>query len=329
MPATHLSSHLLSRFPAVRSNDLEEVRKQVADVFCDHELRLVGGQRNLNTQMHYRPLQKVGYGRMLYGAAVDIDPGQLHNFFLVQILLRGEETIFAGSQPFRSTARLASIISPTIGFRMRHEKDTEKLFLRIDRDAFERKCAQYCGRPLSKPLEFTPGIPLDSPAGRSLRQLALWQITQASEGLLFDHPLVAAQLEDTLMLALLDTLPHNQVYEDRLPAPLTPQFVRRAEEYIHQNAHQAISTGDIAQHAGVSARTLYAGFRKHRDTTPMAYLKAVRLDHVHDVLSAGGSQLNVTRVALEWGFSHLGQFSADYQRRHGQLPSETLRKARS
>src|SRR5690606_33052829 len=137
-----------------------------------------------------------------------------------------------------------------------------------------------------------------------------------------------AQLEDTLMLALLDTLPHNQVGHDRSPAPLTPVFVRRAEEYIHQHAHKAIGIGDITEYAGVSARSLFSGFRKYRDTTPMAYLKAVRLDRVRDALRAGDGRVNVTRGALEGGFSHLGQFSADYLRQHGELPSETLRKAR-
>jgi AraC-like DNA-binding protein len=36
----------------------------------------------------------------------------------------------------------------------------------------------------------------------------------------------------------------------------------------------------------------------------------------------------VTAVALRWGFGHLGQFAADYRARFGELPSETLRRAR-
>ncbi|MFP5456117.1 MAG: helix-turn-helix domain-containing protein, partial [Alphaproteobacteria bacterium] len=34
----------------------------------------------------------------------------------------------------------------------------------------------------------------------------------------------------------------------------------------------------------------------------------------------------VSELALEWGFTHLGRFSAEYRRRFQELPSETLRR---
>jgi AraC family ethanolamine operon transcriptional activator len=34
-------------------------------------------------------------------------------------------------------------------------------------------------------------------------------------------------------------------------------------------------------------------------------------------------------VAARWGFWHFSQFSADYRRMFGELPSETLRGARA
>ena len=41
---------------------------------------------------------------------------------------------------------------------------------------------------------------------------------------------------------------------------------------------------------------------------------------------AGGLSADTTvkEVATRWGFSHLGRFSRDYQRRFGEAPSETL-----
>jgi len=322
-----LRSPLLSRFPAVRSTDLDEVRRQVAGIFCDHQLNIVGRRQRLDTRMHYRACGQLGYGRMLYGAAVDIDPGRLGSFFLLQIPLRGAETIITGSRPMQSTPRHASIVSPTLSFRMRHEQHTEKLFVRIDRHALERQFAQYCGRPLRGALEFSPGVPLQSHAGKALRQLLAWQFLEASDGTLFDQPLVAARLEETLMLSLLGALPHNQSQAMRERDGLAPAFVRRAEDYIRQHAHEALTAGAIAAGIGVSTRSLFAGFRAYRDTTPMAYVRTVRLEKVRQALCEPDAHTSVTGTALQWGFSHLGQFAAAYQRRYGELPSRTLRRS--
>lgn len=321
-------SHLFNRFPVIASCDLEEVREQVAHVFCDHRLNVVGKSQQLSTQMHFRPGRYAGYGRMSYGATVDIDPGRLDDFFLLQFPLQGEETIISEGQSVSSTANLATIVSPGVDFRMRHGQSTEKLFIRLDRQALEHEFISHSGRALKGPLKFSPGIPLDTPQGQALYRFISWLMQEASDGPLLDYPLLAAQFEDALMTSLLSTLSHNQ--NSLLPAPLSiaPHFVRRAEEYMEHHAHEPLSAGDIALYAGVSTRSLFAGFRKYRDTTPMAHLRTLRLEKVHAELSAPSSASeSVTRIALRWGFSHLGQFSAAYRQRYGETPSLTLQRA--
>src|SRR5690606_20245665 len=131
---------------------------------------------------------------------------------------------------------------------------------------------------------------------------------EASDGPLLDYPLLAAQFEDTLMASLLSTLAHNQGSLSRAPLSVAPHFVRRAEEYMEHHAHEPLSASDIALHAGVSTRSLFAGFRTYRDTTPTAHLRALRLEKVHAALSSpSSSPESVTVIALRWGFSHLGQ----------------------
>lgn len=318
---------LLERFPVIHSSDFDEVRHKVGTVFCEHDLHIVGKSQHLDTSMHYRRIQHVGFGHMLYGASVDIDPGRLGNFFLLQFPLQGEETIVTNNRSLLSTPQMGSIISPTQGFRMRHSQRTQKLFLRIERQALENKYVQYYGRPLRGKLEFESGICLTKPAGRALKQLIDWQFFQASEGDLFERPLIASQLEETLMLSVLGSLPHNQVVAPQ-PAPaLAPHFVHEAEAFMQEHAHLPLTAGEVATHVQVSLRTLFAGFKKFRNTSPMAYLRDVRLQKAHAELSSpSGPDITVTHVALRWGFTHLGQFSAAYRRRWGVLPSETLRR---
>src|SRR5690606_8534396 len=156
------------------------------------------------------PGKKVSYGRMLYGATVDIEPGKLDDFYLIQLPISGQETIHCGAQSVLSDAAVGTIISPALQFRMRHERNAEKPFIRVERSALEQQCAQYYGRPANGPLNFSPALPLRTAATGSLRRLLYWQLTEASEGSLFDQPLIAAQFEEALMVSLLATLPHNQ-----------------------------------------------------------------------------------------------------------------------
>ena len=83
---------------------------------------------------------------------------------------------------------------------------------------------------------------------------------------------------------------------------------------------------DVVAAAGSSARSIYAGFRRFRDTTPMAYLKQLRLLRAHDeLLAADPTRQTVTEIAMKWRFFHLGYFAAGYRRRFGEPPSTTLR----
>ena len=78
--------------------------------------------------------------------------------------------------------------------------------------------------------------------------------------------------------------------------------------------------------AAVSAQSLQAGFRVLTGTSPMSYLRSVRLDRAHqDLTRADPHHTTVSRIAHSWGILHLGRFSSAYQQRYGRPPSQTLR----
>lgn len=324
---------LLAQYARVVSRDLDEVRDGVGRVFCEHRLQVAGTPRALDTRLYYRQLRSVGIGRMSYGAPVDIDPGMLNDFYLLQIPTRGHEVVDVAGRRVWSTPDTASLVSPQQDFRMRHGADTEKLFLRVDRAALERQYARLYGQAPQGALAFAPDVALDTGPGSSVRRLLLWLAGEASGGMLLEQTISTASVEDMVLTALLDGLPHNQ-----RPTPssgsvgLSPRVVRRAREFIEQHIDEALSVGDIAAHAGVSARTLHMGFRKYHNTTPMAYLRDLRLDRVRADLLRGDDSAaathSVTATAVRWGFTHLGQFAACYRKRFGELPSQTRQRAR-
>jgi AraC-like DNA-binding protein len=102
--------------------------------------------------------------------------------------------------------------------------------------------------------------------------------------------------------------------------------LRRALEYVHAHARDAIGTPEIAAAAGLSARGLQQSLRRHLDQTPGDLLRSVRLDGARgDLLRGDRDETSVADIARSWGFGHLGRFSATYRARFGELPSESLR----
>ncbi|AWI74437.1 AraC family transcriptional regulator [Parazoarcus communis] len=323
---------LLSRYPVFHTDDMDEARRRGADVFCDHRLDFAGADRSFDARMCYRRLRGIGLGRMTYGGDVAIDPGQLDAFTLVQMPLSGHERIRCGNIAIDSCPGVASVVSPKRPVTMQHRAGTEKIFIRIDSGVLERHCIQHLGYELRDAIDFRVDMHLDSVAGQRWMRAVQWLFAEAEhdgggEGAIaLSSPLLAAQIEQMLISMLLMCQPNN--YTDRFqdqPPSIAPAFVKRVEQYIEEHADEALTIVDLAEHVGVSSRSLFAGFRRFRDTTPMNYLKEVRLKRVHDaLLHSWAGDTTVTREAMRWGFSHLGHFATAYKRRFGESPSDTL-----
>ena len=142
------------------------------------------------------------------------------------------------------------------------------------------------------------------------------------------QPLIRGNAARLLAATALTTFPNTAVTaptaQDRHDA--TTATVRRATAFIEQHAQSDINMADIAAAANVSIRAVQCALRRHLDTTPMAHLRAVRLDHVHHaLLTADPSRgATVTDIATRWGFYNYTRFVARYRRTYGVNPRHTL-----
>ncbi|MGW6929463.1 AraC family transcriptional regulator [Lentzea sp. NPDC054927] len=139
------------------------------------------------------------------------------------------------------------------------------------------------------------------------------------------HPLVVANAIRLLVATTLATFPNSTLVEwtaaERRDAH--PRTVRRAVAFIDDNATKDITVADIARAARVSIRAIQLAFRRHLDTTPMAYLRRVRLSCADaDLRAANGT---VTAIAVRWGYARASVFAAHYRAAYGVSPSQTLR----
>ena len=99
--------------------------------------------------------------------------------------------------------------------------------------------------------------------------------------------------------------------------------MRRAIAFIEQHPDADIGVADIAAAANVSIRAVQFAFRRHLDTTPMYYLRTVRLDRAHHDLLTTNPSLGDT-IAARWGFHHHSRFAARYRHAYGVTPRHTL-----
>ncbi|MCL2657323.1 MAG: AraC family transcriptional regulator [Betaproteobacteria bacterium] len=324
--AGHAPPCTTPNFERFHTRDIEEARLWGARVFCENELLSLDARGQIDARTCYRRLGGVGIGRISYGGNVTISPRQFDTFYLVQMPLRGGECIDSGGQTTYSSPTVSTVLNAQQQLQIRHGVGTEKLVVRIDRDLLERQCSQHLGRSVQHRIEFETSMPLDSPAGKRWMRTVSWLFDCLDNDAPFASPLLTAQIEQMIVAMLLVCQRNNQsaAFQDDSRV-ITPAFVRRAELFIEEHAHEPITVCDMAEHVGVSTRSLYNGFRKYRNISPMLLLKENRLRRVREqLLQSDVGQTTVTAVAYQWGFTHLGHFTTDYKRWFGESPSETL-----
>ncbi|MGW6318946.1 helix-turn-helix transcriptional regulator [Streptomyces sp. NPDC055099] len=140
--------------------------------------------------------------------------------------------------------------------------------------------------------------------------------------------LLSGQLAHLLATTVLAVFPHQTPGQRRIDSTdATPATLQRALAYIDAHAHRNITLADIAQAAYASPRALQQAFRRHRDTTPIAYLRRVRLEQAHRELQAATPDTStVTQIAARWGFAHTSRFAGHYRDAFGLSPATTLRE---
>lgn len=320
----------LSDYAVLATPDLDQARDEVARIFCPHRLALGRGEGAFDARHHVAPLSEITLNYVQYGAEVEIDPGCLGDFFLLQIPLAGHAQIDWAGQAFIADTALASLASPSQPLRMRWGDGTPHLIVKIDKAVLARHWEALTGESLGpRPLEFAPAVAIDQGAGASVKHLVEFLVQELSCGRTTLTTPFLAQAETGLLHTLLGQLPHS--LSPRLlsrPPELAPRAVRRARDYIEANLGEPISVEHIAEASGLCVRSLQAAFRQHAGQTPMAYLRERRLQAVHAQLAQAAPGTTVTAVALRYGFAHLGRFAQDYARRFGEAPHATLSRGR-
>lgn len=178
-----------------------------------------------------------------------------------------------------------------------------------------------------RPPRLSSTVSLQTRAGSALYRylIYLWGELEHGGGAL-TSPVVRREMEDALLL-LMSSATGDGHTRDVQRRPLGRNHLARAEEYLAAHLTDPVSSADLAAVSGVSYRTLSRAFRRAHGVTPMAFVRALRLEAVHrELLGSRSPDVTVTEVAFRYGFGNLGRFAGEYQRAFAEKPSETLRR---
>lgn len=127
---------------------------------------------------------------------------------------------------------------------------------------------------------------------------------------------VDSHFEQILGSKLLTLLKTNVSRED--PGDAQVVFAR-LDAYIRRHLQSEIEVAALAEQAHMSTRSLYALFERQLGESPRQYIRRLRLERIRACLEDPGCRVrNLTELALDFGFAHLGRFAEQYRRQFGE-----------
>jgi AraC family ethanolamine operon transcriptional activator len=195
----------------------------------------------------------------------------------------------------------------------------------VDQDRLDDAALTHWGRRFPA-MHFGPGLRFRDEASRR-RLIATWARWLHHPGrqpaTSTDPGWMARMEQEVLSAVMVNVLP-------ALPAtPLRPRrdVALRAEAFLRRSLDEPIRIDDVCAAVHASRPTLHRSFQAVLGTSPMAYLKSLRLSAARKDLERARRSTTVAAVATKWGFFRLGAFSGDYQAMFGEKPSATLHRA--
>ncbi|MET0415727.1 MAG: AraC family transcriptional regulator [Actinoplanes sp.] len=309
------------------TDDIDQAHEILRQLYVDHEVRLHRPAQGFEYRQDAVDAGPMVLGRVRYKMDVDLRLEPLDRLLFV-VVSGGVAESQAGREAFRGTPGDV-FLNPT-GVPLTNVcRQIDVHTLSLDPALVAETAATQAGIGPGD-LRFESMAPVSAEMGRYFRDTVshLRRLLTGPDQPL-RHALVMRAALDLIATSALATFPNTAMAASYRPepGPVASAAVRRAVSFIETHAGEPITAERIAQAARISARALQTGFRRHLDTTPMAYLRRVRLDRAHrDLQIADPSRGDtVANIARRWGYAGMSKFSADYRAAFGRPPSHTLR----
>lgn len=320
-------AHPLTNFSVMRTSDPEECLDVVSRHLGPHGFRTIIGHRSFKATLNNTRLRGSTITYLGYNAGTETKSAVIEDAYLVLIPLTGNIRCYYDRQEVTLSSRTGLAIQPDKPFTLQTGDASSGLMWRVPRAVLDRHVQEMIGKALN--LAFEPV--LDWRCGRtasllrSVRFVAneLDQIDGRTNACRY----LKENFEQLLIRTLIEVQPNNvrehPAYQGNF---IAPRCVRKVEDYIAAHLDEPLTVEDLVRVSGVSERSMYLSFKKFRGTSPMAYLRDLRLKTIREDLLQADPSLSVTEILSRRGVFQFGRFAASYKERYGETPSQTLRR---
>ncbi|WP_274610414.1 AraC family transcriptional regulator [Pseudomonas fluorescens] len=271
--------------------------------------------------LNHRKFSSLDLCRISYGASVRVTSGALESVYHLQVLLRGHCLWRGHHQEHYFAPGELLLINPDDPVDLTYSDDCEKFILKVPTSLLESVCDEQRWRYPGQGVRFLENrYQLHELEGFVGLLAMICQEAEASEPMprVQEH---YAQIIVSKMLSLMQT------NVSRLDGGSQAAVFDAIADYIARHLKHDLDSEALARQAHMSVRSLYGLFERNADTTPKNYIRQKRLERIHACLSDPTCNVrNITEVAMDYGFLHLGRFSDSYRKQFGELPSDTLKR---
>ncbi|MDH4846228.1 MULTISPECIES: AraC family transcriptional regulator [Pseudomonas] len=306
------------------SADLKEASQCLENVYSGNVITVEKDRATFDMHLHSCKFNSLELASLSFGTEVDLQQSPTGTL-LISTQLQGWAQTRNHKGASAGGAGLVMFDGSHCSASKQFSEDSWRVHVRIPKDLLRSKHLEVYGHDHASPLDFNPALACGEAQIRWLGLLNVLLCNATSPSQAANHGTAHCISELVLMFALEEYYKSARFITTRHQSVL-PKQVKIALAFIHEQRQRALTLGEIARAANTSVRALCDSFAKSHQTTPMRYLRELRLQDARELLRESPPGTLIADIAERCGFTHLGRFSAAYRNRFSELPSETLRR---
>ncbi|MFG1667761.1 AraC family transcriptional regulator [Streptomyces sp. Y7] len=308
------------------ASDADEAAEVLSSVYSE---TVVAASERAGLRLSLRSLNLSAVKVVDFSITASTVTAQPASFYSLPMVLEGRLDQTIGGDARQVPQGWGTVNPPGTKVRFDYGARSSKILsVVLDAVALEDELSVMLGHVVKPPIRFRTDSPLPhGSGGHFLNALRLLQSQPVGLAAMAENPVMARHLSRVVMAGVLLEFPHN--FSEALARPAGfqgPRSIRVVVEEIEADPLRFTSVADLAELANLSVRALENAFRSHLGTSPMRYVRGVRMARVHEELTRSDpDEVTATTIAHRWGFGHYARFTAEYRARYGCSPAQTLR----